>query len=134
MMDYPIVIVSLSKEDGGGFQGFAVDLKGCLSDGETQEDALKNTKNAIAEWLDECIRLGRDIPKPGSSLEHAARERKGMIDAIKALADVDDRMDSIADQLEELKEMIQNEAEWSRFASVTRIQNRDNLLETEGRC
>jgi antitoxin HicB len=67
MIDYPITIVPLSDEDGGGFLGRALDLPGCMSDGETEAEALANTKQAIAEWIDECKALGREIPTPSSA-------------------------------------------------------------------
>ena len=52
--DYPIVIVPLSAENGGGWLGFAPDLPGCMSDGETRAEAGANATDAISEWLDEC--------------------------------------------------------------------------------
>ncbi|MGH1356548.1 MAG: type II toxin-antitoxin system HicB family antitoxin [Thalassovita sp.] len=33
--DYPIVLVPLCEEDGGGFAAYVPDLPGCMSDGET---------------------------------------------------------------------------------------------------
>lgn len=67
MIDYPITIVPLSEEDGGGYLGQALDLPGCMSDGETEAEALANTKQAVAEWIEECKALGRRIPEPGSA-------------------------------------------------------------------
>lgn len=63
---YPITIIPLSDEDGGGFMGHVPDLPGCMSDGETQEEALANTKLAIAEWIEQCRALGRPVPEPRS--------------------------------------------------------------------
>ncbi len=61
---YPIVIQPLSDEDGGGFVAFAPDLYGCMSDGETPEEALAHIKDAIFQWCDEAKRLGRPLPEP----------------------------------------------------------------------
>lgn len=33
MMEYPILLVSLAEDDGGGFLAVAPDLQGCMSDG-----------------------------------------------------------------------------------------------------
>jgi predicted RNase H-like HicB family nuclease len=66
-MDYPIVIVPLAKEDGGGFMGYAPDLTGCMSDGESHEEALANTRLAILEWIDEARRQDLAVPQPFSS-------------------------------------------------------------------
>lgn len=64
VLDYPISIRPLSKEEGGGFLAVAPDLPGCMSDGETQEAAIKNLRDAMQAWFDEARTLGRDIPKP----------------------------------------------------------------------
>ena len=63
---YPIVIDPLSEEDGGGFAAYAPDLYGCMSDGETEEEAVANLRGAIVEWLTEAEELGREIPEPHS--------------------------------------------------------------------
>jgi antitoxin HicB len=64
VLDYPVIIEPLSEEDGGGFVAFAHGLPGCMSDGETQEEAIANLRDAIVSWIEEAERLGREIPKP----------------------------------------------------------------------
>ena len=66
-VDYAIVITPLSDRDGGGFAGYVPDLPGCMSDGESHEEALANTRLAIQEWIDTARKLGRKIPAPGSA-------------------------------------------------------------------
>ena len=61
--DYKVEIVKLSDIDGGGFLATAPKLPGCMSDGETPEEALKNIEDAIKCWLDTAIELGRAIPE-----------------------------------------------------------------------
>ncbi len=39
-LDYRVKIEPLAQEDGGGFVATAPDLPGCVSDGETPEDAV----------------------------------------------------------------------------------------------
>ncbi|WP_414831655.1 type II toxin-antitoxin system HicB family antitoxin [Afifella sp. YEN Y35] len=72
MTDYAIVIAPLSNEDGGGFVGRVPDLPGCMSDGASAEEALRNTQQAIAEWIEECRRLGRSLPEPGAGRSNLA--------------------------------------------------------------
>ena len=67
-LDYPIVIEPLSAEDGGGFLARAPDLPGCMSDGETPEEAAVNIQDAIAVWIEAARDLGHDIPKPSRRL------------------------------------------------------------------
>jgi antitoxin HicB len=69
--DYPIVIEPLSGEDGGGFLATVPDLPGCMSDGDTREDAARNIADAIAAWVEEATRLGRAIPEPSAHLAMA---------------------------------------------------------------
>jgi len=70
-LDYPVIIEPLSAEDGGGFVAAVPDLPGCMSDGETPEEALSNVRDAIAEWIDEARALGRPIPSPSHGLAAA---------------------------------------------------------------
>lgn len=61
--DYRVEIVKLSDVDGGGFLATVPKLPGCISDGETPDEALKNIEDAIKCWLDTAKELGREIPK-----------------------------------------------------------------------
>lgn len=63
-LEYSILIEPLSPEDGGGFVATVPDLPGCMSDGETPEEAVLNVTDAIEEWIDASRGLGRDVPKP----------------------------------------------------------------------
>jgi predicted RNase H-like HicB family nuclease len=44
---YPFTIRSLSAEEGGGFAIEYPDLPGCISDGDTPENALQNGSDAV---------------------------------------------------------------------------------------
>jgi antitoxin HicB len=61
---YAIVIESLSAEDGGGFVATVPDLPGCMSDGETPQEALANVDDAIRTWIEAAQDLGHSIPEP----------------------------------------------------------------------
>jgi antitoxin HicB len=63
-LEYPVLIEPLSGEDGGGFLATVPDLPGCMSDGESPEEALLNVRDAIKSWVEEARALGRDIPAP----------------------------------------------------------------------
>ena len=41
----------LAEEEGGGWLAAFPDLPGCMSDGETPEEALRNAAEAEAAWL-----------------------------------------------------------------------------------
>ena len=62
--DYTVVIQPNPVVDGGGFVALVPDLPGCMSDGETREEAARNAADAISEWIDEAKRLGQEVPMP----------------------------------------------------------------------
>jgi len=67
-VDYSVLIEPLSEEDGGGFVATVPDLPGCMSDGETREEAARNVEDAIRCWLEEARAVGRAIPAPRPTL------------------------------------------------------------------
>lgn len=44
--------VVLEPQDEGGFTIYAPSLPGCISQGDTREEAIKNIKEAIELWLE----------------------------------------------------------------------------------
>ena len=69
--DYAIIIEPLPKDEGGGYVATVPDLPGCMSDGETDVEALENVHDAIACWIDEARRLGRAVPQPTRQRRYA---------------------------------------------------------------
>ena len=65
---YPMIVEPLSPEDGGGYLATVPDLPGCMSDGETPEEAVRNVRDAIAAWIEEARATGRPIPAPRPKL------------------------------------------------------------------
>ena len=61
---YPFTIRPLLKEEGGGYLIEFPDLPGCMSDGETIEEAVTHGKDAMDGWIDACKKLGRPVPSP----------------------------------------------------------------------
>lgn len=47
------------------------ELPGCMSDGDTEEEALKNVEIIISEWIETAELMGREIPKPKGKLMYA---------------------------------------------------------------
>ena len=64
------VIVWWSEKDQA-YIAEVPELPGCMSDGETYEEALKNIQIIISEWIDTAKELGREIPKPKGKLMYA---------------------------------------------------------------
>lgn len=63
---YPVLIELLPAEGGGGYLATVPDLPGCMSDGETTEEAVVNVQDAIATWIEGAGRMGHAAPPPTS--------------------------------------------------------------------
>ena len=61
---YAVFLRPLSQEEGGGWLAEIRDLPGCISDGETQEEALKNIEEAKKAWIVTALQRGLEIPLP----------------------------------------------------------------------
>ena len=71
-LSYPVVVQPLTDEDGGGFIATVPDLPGCMSDGETSEEALTNVQGAIEAWIEAAQDMGHKVPKPSAQLALAS--------------------------------------------------------------
>jgi antitoxin HicB len=67
-LEYAVRIERLADSNGGGYLATAPDLPGCMSDGETPEEALKNVQEAIASWIEAAQEWKIDLPHPSSHL------------------------------------------------------------------
>ena len=64
------LVIYWSDED----QGFVVEvpeLPGCMADGASYQEAVKNVEIIIEEWIATAHALGRDIPEPTGKLMYA---------------------------------------------------------------
>ena len=62
--DYAIIVSPLSEEDGGGYLASFPDLPGCVSDGETPEEAIEEARDAFAAWAASVLQDYGELPKP----------------------------------------------------------------------
>jgi predicted RNase H-like HicB family nuclease len=61
---YTHILRPLSAEEGGGFLCILPDFQHCFSDGETEEEALNNARDAFASTVSALADMGREIPAP----------------------------------------------------------------------
>jgi len=61
-LPYTITLTPVSPEDGGGWLALIPQLKGCISGGDSKEEALRNIEEAKELWLGGA--LEDDIPIP----------------------------------------------------------------------
>lgn len=71
---YQIVLSPLSEDMGGGYVAFVPDLQGCMSDGETPEQALEQLADAVSCWIETQEEQGEEVPAPGTSQQLAREE------------------------------------------------------------
>ena len=64
------IIVYWSNEDEA-YIAEVPELPGCMADGKTYEDVIKNVQRIISEWIETTKSLGRSIPKPKGKLAYA---------------------------------------------------------------
>lgn len=61
---YQFTVRPLSKEEGGGYLVEYPDIPGCMSDGETIEEAVANGREALRDCVEVFRESGRRMPKP----------------------------------------------------------------------
>lgn len=64
------VIIYWSEADGA-YIAEMPELAGCMADGATAAEALRNIEQIAAEWIETARELGRDIPAPKGRLLYA---------------------------------------------------------------
>jgi predicted RNase H-like HicB family nuclease len=47
------------------------ELPGCMADGETYEQAIKNAQVVLLDWIETARSVGREIPQPKGRLVYA---------------------------------------------------------------
>ncbi len=62
-MKYTVV---LEREKDGGFVATVPLLPGCVSQGDTREDAIKNIREAIELYIEDCRLAGDPVPEEDS--------------------------------------------------------------------
>jgi predicted RNase H-like HicB family nuclease len=69
MTKYELIIYWSDKDDA--FLAEVPELSGCMADGKTREEAVKNAEEVIKLWIETARSLGRKIPKPRGRLAYA---------------------------------------------------------------
>lgn len=58
--------MTLCPEEDGGYTALVPDLKGCMSQGETLEEALQNIDEARQVWIETAFDFNDEIPAPST--------------------------------------------------------------------
>lgn len=73
----------LQQRDDGGDDGpywlaTVEELPGCMSDGETEAEAMENVRDAMAEWIAAARAEGRPVPEPAEEPDYSGQFRVRM--------------------------------------------------------
>ncbi len=71
MKNYKYEVIIYWSEEDGAFIAEVPELPGCLADGSSHEEALRNAGAIIDEWIETARELGRPIPEPRGKLMYA---------------------------------------------------------------
>lgn len=72
-LDYPVELSKIKPEEGGGFFMSVPLLPGCMSDGDTLEEAYSNIVEAKKEWFSSMIERKMEIPEPVEKEEYSGK-------------------------------------------------------------
>ena len=70
---YPFHVRRLPMDEGGGYFIDFPDLGGCVSAGDTIDEAIANGRDALDAWLATAREFGDPIPRPGSATTYSGR-------------------------------------------------------------
>lgn len=68
---YRFTVRPLPAEDGGGYLIEFPDLPGCMSDGNTIDEAIANGIDAMRGWIEAIRAEGHPIPEPARQIQAA---------------------------------------------------------------
>ena len=63
--------INLRKEEEGGYTVFVPSLPGCITYGETVDEAIEMAKEAIELYIEELQDRGESIPDDSNILEYS---------------------------------------------------------------
>ena len=69
--DYRYEVVLYWSDADQAYIAEVPDLPGCMADGETYVEAVKNVERVISEWIETARSLGRPVPEPGNRIKSA---------------------------------------------------------------
>ena len=72
-MKLPYRLELIPDSDEGGYVVSYPTLKGCLSSGETIDEAVNNAEDAKREWITSALESGIEIPEPDTDEEYSGQ-------------------------------------------------------------
>jgi antitoxin HicB len=73
-LPYHLVLVEDESEDGEkGWFAEVEELRGCMSQGRTPEEAVENLRDAMLGWISIALEDGKAIPEPRAETDYSGR-------------------------------------------------------------
>ena len=72
-LNYPVEISVIPEDEGGGYLASIPLLPGCMTDGETVEEASTNLQDAKREWIIDMLDRGLPINEPNMKPRFSGR-------------------------------------------------------------
>jgi len=69
MYKYEIIIYWSEEDDS--YIAEVPELPGCMADGKTYDEVMKNVQVVMTEWIETAREIGRDIPEAKGKLMYA---------------------------------------------------------------
>jgi predicted RNase H-like HicB family nuclease len=63
----------LRPAEEGGYTAEVLEFPGCVTQGETLEEAYANLEDAARGWLEAVIELGQNVPDPATESEYSGK-------------------------------------------------------------
>ena len=78
-LEHPFITSVLPKAEGGGYLIEYPDLPGYMSDGETIQEAVQNSRDAVRSWIEMAREYGDEIPAPYSKAKHEGASLNALV-------------------------------------------------------
>jgi predicted RNase H-like HicB family nuclease len=63
----------LIPDEAGGYTAEILEFPGCVSEGETEKEAMDNLANAALAWIEASQKQGKEIPAPRGDYDYSGR-------------------------------------------------------------
>jgi predicted RNase H-like HicB family nuclease len=71
MKNYKYEVIIYWSDEDSAYIAEVPELPGCIADGESYEESLKNVGIVIDEWIETAHELKRPVPEPRGKLMYA---------------------------------------------------------------
>jgi len=72
-LPYNIIIKHISDGSGDYYFASVLEFEGCMSDGETPEEAYTNIRDAMAGWIETKLESGFSVPVPMNAEKYSGK-------------------------------------------------------------